>query len=133
MGSNIIPIAARLGFTHVTVAQFSSGQWRAVLWSADCGPCLLRGDGSYAGAVEQARAYHDKRPFSTVLDLPDNFRTVDVLRCESGAVLVQEMSVGGGSAGVLAEFGPHERDEAVAFALKMLPHFAPCKLGRVDQ
>lgn len=131
--SNVTPIATRLGFTHVSVAQISSGEWHAVLWSDEGGPTALPSDGEYRSAISQAIHYADKNP-NAVLDLPsdDNFRTVDVLRSDSGAIDVWEWSCGYNSGSVLRSFGLHQREEALAFALRQIPNFAPCKLGRVE-
>lgn len=129
--NNVTPIATRLGFTHVSVAQMSAGAWHALLWTQDDGPTPLVGNGCYDAGVEQAESYAAKRQ-GVVLDIPSNLRTVDVLRTDGGEILVQEVSMGGGSAAILSSFGPHERESAVAYALRMVPQFAPCKLGRVD-
>lgn len=130
---NVTPIATRLGFTHVSVAQVSSGDWFVFLWSEERGPTALPGDGKYISAVKQAEHYADKNA-DAVLDLPDpeKYRTIDVWRCRSGAINVEQWSRGGDSGAIIRSFGPHEREEALAYALSQIPHYAPCKLGSVE-
>ena len=132
MSAPVIPIAARLGFTHVSVAQLSSGEWHCVIWSEDGGPTPLAGDGTYGSAVEQAKVYGAKRP-GVIVSIPCEYRTMDVLRSPDGGFWVQEMSMGEGSAAILQTFGPHQREGAVRFALDNLAHFSPCRLGRVEE
>lgn len=131
MSASILPIAARIGFTHVSVAQLSSGRWHAVLWSADRGPTPLGGNGLYESAVEQAETWAARNPAS-VLDLPSDCGVIDVLRTDGGDFMVQQMSASGSTAANLGTFGPHEREQAVSFAMRSLGQYAPCRLGRVD-
>ncbi|WP_394728183.1 hypothetical protein [Altererythrobacter sp. GH1-8] len=130
MSDAVVPIAARLGFTHVSVVQTSPGHWQAVLWSKEDGCTPLAGDGSYYGAVDQAENYGEKKR-NVVVDIPDEYGTIEVVRQDCGGFDVLQLSAGGGSAASLAFFGPHEREDAVRFALDNLERYDPCRLGRV--
>lgn len=129
--SNVTPIATRLGFTHVSVAQVSSGDWYAVLWSHKDGPTPLPGDGYYDSAIEKAKYYASRRT-GAVLDLPEDFRTIDVLRDDDGGFSVHQHGRFLDNSCLLERFGPHQRDRAISYALGQLGHYAPCRLGRVD-
>ncbi|MEM7781313.1 MAG: hypothetical protein AAF697_13065 [Pseudomonadota bacterium] len=71
-------------------------------------------------------------PFPSRRITRGDVRTIDVMRAPDDRIQVQECSAGLGSCGIIAEFGPDERDRAIAYALSMLPQYAPCEIGEID-
>jgi hypothetical protein len=98
-------------------------------WKRETGPQMVGVPVPYGQARQHAQAYADR--VGAVLDLPEDMRHIDVQRSGKGELVVIQFSAGDNSATILDTFGPHERDEAVAYALRMLPRFAPCKLGEI--
>lgn len=123
-----MPTAVLVGATHVSIAQCSTG-WAVMAWARETGPQMVGKPVSYGEAIERAKAYADR--VGAILDLPGEMRRIDVQRCDNGELIVIQFSASESSATVLETFGPHERDEAVAYALRMLPRYAPCHLGEV--
>ncbi len=123
-----MPTAVLFGATHVSIAQCSTG-WAVTAWTRESGPQMVGSRSTYGEARERAQAYADR--VGAILDLPEELRRIDVQRCENGELVVIQISAGENNATVLDTFGPHERDAAVAYAMRMLPHFAPCRLGEI--
>ena len=123
-----MPIATTVGATHVSVAQ-TLNAWAVMAWSRDAGPQMLGRPVSYAEAKDRAKAYADRT--GAVLDLPEGFGLIHVNRRSDGQLEVLHESRTGESYSSLRTFGPHERDEAVRFALAALPQYQPCRLGEV--
>lgn len=130
--SNVIklPIAAAVGCTHVAVAQFFGGQWAVVLWSRESGPQMLGNPSGYQQAVDHAVRVSARFP-GAILDLPEGCGLIHVRRTARGDLEVMHESRSGESFTSLAHFGPHERDEAVRFALSQLGQYPPSRLGEV--
>ena len=127
-----IPIAARVGATNVYVAQAHSRNWLAVCWHRDCGPWTLGGGTDYVTAVGRAKGYVANHP-GAVLDLPKGHGLIQFRRGAGHGFEVTHESRSGESFALLRSFGPHQRDDALRFALDQLGQYSPCRLGEVDQ
>ena len=124
------PLAVRMGATHVSIAQVADGDWVVMAWSQDSGrPRMVSMPRPYQEATERARGYCATLP-GAVLDLPKSFGMIHVYRNATGYEVLHEGSAG--SFGNLGNFGPDDRDAAVAHALSRLGVYAPCRLGAVD-
>ena len=126
-----LPVAVRVGATHVSVAQMFSGKWAAVVWSLDEGSSTIGGVSDYGTAVKRAREYAATFPGS-VLELDDRHGLIHVWRLSDRGFEVHQESRSGESFACLQRFGPQQREEAVQFALEQLGMYSPCRLGRVD-
>ena len=125
------PLAARLGAIHVSIAQGSSGLWSVMAWGSGNSPEMVQDPRTYGEAVAGAQAFAFR--VGGVLALPIETGHIDVLREPGGTLEVLQISRSENSASSLARFGADERDAAIAFALRKLPFYAPCRLGRIDE
>ena len=65
------PLVARLGLTHVSIAQANSGNWFVMGWNGNfSGPRILSRAEGCEDAVTRAKLYAERTP-GTVLDLPE--------------------------------------------------------------
>ena len=124
-----MPLAALVGAEVVSVAQAYSGNWCVMFWNRDAGPMMVGKPGAYQDACSSARRISQDEP-GVVLDLPEH-GLIHVIPLAGGGYEVLHESRSSDSFGSLGRFGPHERDEAIRFALGQLGQYAPCKLGDI--
>lgn len=130
MGNVIsMPIAAAVGGTHVSLAQCAKGDWAVMVWERKEGPRMVGRPTSYSTAVKAATALAER--LGAIVDLPEGFGLMHVQRSPDGELHVLHESPSGGSFALLKVFGPHEREDAVLFAMSRLYHYQPCRLGEV--
>jgi hypothetical protein len=135
-----IPIAVRLGLTHVTVIHNGSG-WCAALWSPNSGGQRQLGLASdYERAIDQARAYAaidpDKRILPDGLGELDGRALVHVEQRYGDKLEVLHESSSGNSFAMLRLYNIADRKPATLFAVDGLPQYGnsrgASRLGRVS-
>ena len=131
MTGDTIPLAARFGLKHVSVAECSTGRWAAMSWAQATGPCMIGSPCGHMQAVALAMAYAEATPLA-ILDLPapPEQGSIHVQKSMGGGLEVLHEGRSGNSFATLRRFDACDRDHAVSFALSQLTNYN-AKLGRV--